>query len=202
MVIIGSTPQPGVRVIPEYLAYELMNGEALPYPGYREVLAGAMNPEGVRGSSSLKAFLTSVLSFCISNILDRTKYLLAIGEPGLQIDEENILTLDLGVFEKDKVTIDDQYFAIPPRSVILIDTKVDLSETSWNSDMDYILEKIQKLLTFGTESVLWIRTQRNKVLISTSYKNWYYANFDEDILLLGDCVLNVAQLLMDEEIEY
>lgn len=91
---------------------------------------------------------------------------------------------------------------IHPKVVIEVDVKVDLSETSWGADSEYVFEKSQKMLDFGVEKIIWISTKYKKIFVIAPNQNWYYADFDEDILLLDNCMLNIAQLLIDEEIEY
>lgn len=202
MVVVEKKIEREVRTIPAYLAYEEMNGEALPYKGYLEVLAGNKKPEHIMGSSSLQGVLITAIIVFVASKIDRKKYRLSSSESGLHLDKNNNLANDIAIFEKSEVTLDTKYFNIPPKVVVEVDVKVDLSETSWNSNSDYVLAKSQKMLDFGVERILWISTANKKVFVATADQNWYYANFDEDVLLLDDCVLNVAQLLTDEEIAY
>jgi len=202
MVVVEKKPDLEVRTIPAYLAYEEMNGEALPYKGYLDVLAGNKKPEEIMGSSSLQGVLITAIIVFIASKIDRKKYRISSSESGLHLDRNNNLANDIAIFEKIKITLNDKYFQVAPKVVIEVDTKIELGETSWDSDTDYVMEKSQKMLDFGVERIIWISTRFKKILIASPDHNWYYANFDEDILLLDDCVLNLARLLMDEEIEY
>ena len=202
MVVVEKKPEIEVRTIPAYLAYEEMNGEALPYKGYLDVLAGNKKPEEIMGSSSLQGVLITAIIVFIAAKIDRKKYRLSSNESGLHLDRNNNLANDIAIFEKSEVKLSTKFFDIPPKVVVEVDLKVDLIETSWDSDSDYVLDKSQKMLDFGVERVIWISTKIKKVFVATANQRWYYANFEDYILLLDDCVLNVAQLLIDEEIEY
>ncbi len=202
MVVVEKKPETEVRIIPAYLAYEEMNGEALPYKGYLDVLAGNKKPEEIMGSSSLQGVLITAIIVFIASKIDRKKYRISSSESGLHLDRNNNLANDIAIFEKSEAILNTKYFDIPPKVVIEVDVKVDLSETSWDADSEYVIEKSQKMLDFGVEKIIWLSTKYKKVFVIASDQNWYYANFDEDILLLDDCVLNLAQLLADEEIEY
>ncbi len=202
MVVIEKEPHREVRTIPAYLAYEEMNGEALPYKGYLEVLAGNEKAEEIMGSSSLQGVLASIIHGFLFGNINRKKYLLSTNETGLHLGTGNNLANDIVIFEKAKATVNDKYFDTPPKIVIEVDIKVDLSETSWGQERDYVLTKSQKMLDFGVEKIIWVSTFNKKVFVCSPDQNWYYADFDQDIPLLDDCVLNVAKLLDEEEIMY
>lgn len=202
MVVVEKKPKVEVRTIPAYLAYEEMNGEALPYKGYLEVLAGNKKVEEIMGSSSLQAIILSFIHGYLYWHIDRTKYFLAINESGLHIDTNNNLANDIAIFDKAEITPDNKYFNVAPKVVVELDTKIDLSETSWDADSDYVLAKAQKMLDFGVEKLIWISTHNKKILVSTPHQNWYYANFDEDIEIFDDCILNLARLLEEEGFSY
>jgi hypothetical protein len=52
------------------------------------------------------------------------------------------------------------------------------------------------MLDFGTEKVVWILTDSQKVfVIDKNETRWYVVNWSENIPLLDDCVLNIKQLL-------
>ena len=85
---------------------------------------------------------------------------------------------------------------------IEIDIKIDLSETEWTNEWDYVIEKSKKMLDFGTEKVIWITTKSKKIFVSSSTERWYMVNFDEDIPLFDNVTLNLAQILVDEDIVF
>lgn len=202
MLVIENQPQPKFRPIPAYLAYEEMNGEAIPYKGYKEVLAGNKQPEEIMGSSSLQAALVAILNGFLFLTIDRKKYLLATNESGLHLGLGDNLANDIAIFEKEKIRLDEKYFNVAPKVVIEVDIKVDLSDTSWKSEMAYIFAKSQKMLDFGVEKVIWISTRDRRVFVHTPDQDWHYADFDQDIVVLDGYVLNVVRLLTQEGIQY
>lgn len=202
MLVIENQPKPKVSVIPAYLAYEEMNGEALPYKGYLEVLVGNKEVEDIMGSSSLQAALVFAISGFLYININRKKYLASTNELGLHLSQGNNLANDIAIFEKEKIRLDDKYFDVAPKVVIEVDIKVDLSDTSWNSEMAYIFAKSQKMLDFGVEKVIWISTRDRKIFVHTLDQDWHYAAFEQDIDVLDGYVLNVARLLAEESIQY
>ncbi len=201
-VVIEQRQREEIGTIPAYLAYEEMDGEAIPYKGYREVLAGNKKPEDIMGSSSLQAALVYAIGLFIGTNLNRKKYRITSNESGLHLSLGNNLANDLAIFDKKIARLDNKYFDVAPKLVIEVDSKADLSETSWENETNYLLAKSQKMLDFGVEKIVWIFTQNKKIFVSISGEDWHFFDFDRDIPLLDDCVLNVARLLAEEEIEF
>lgn len=195
-------PREEILTIPAYLAYEEIDGEAIPYKGYREVLAGNKKPEEIMGSSSIQAIVVSLIHGFLFGAINRKKYFLASNESGLHLSLGNNLANDIAIFERDKVTINNKYFDVAPKIVVEVDSKADLSDTSYESEKDYFIKKSQKMLDFGVEKVVWVLTESRKIIIGTADEDWIITDFDRDIPLLDDCVLNVARLLAEEEIEF
>ena len=202
MVVIATKRRPKIRKIPAHLVYEELNGQALPYRGYLEVLSGKKRLEEIMGSSSLQAVLISIIYWFVNNNINRKKYLVASNESGLHISSGSNLANDIAIFEKGKITLTDKYFDVAPKIVIEVDIKVALEETGLTNDFDYVLNKSQKMLDFGVEKVIWITTHTKKIFVITPNAPWYLVNFEENIPLMEDCTLNLAQLLRDEEIDY
>jgi Uma2 family endonuclease len=202
MVVIATKRRPKILKIPAHLVYEELDGQALPYRGYLEVLSGKKTFEEIMGSSSLQAVLVSIINWFVNNNINRKKYLVASNESGLHVNSGSNLANDIAVFEKEKITLTDKYFDIAPKIVIEVDIKIALEGTGLTSDLEYMLNKSQKMLDFGVEKVIWITTQTKKIFVITPNAPWFLVNYDENIPLLDDCILNLAQLLRDEEIEY
>lgn len=202
MVVIATKRRPKIRKIPAHLVYEELDGQALPYRGYLEVLSGKKTLEEIMGSSSLQAVLVYLIGLYIGIRINRKKYLVASNESGLHVSSGSNLANDIAIFEKDKITLSDKYFDVAPKIVIEVDIKVALEETGLANDFDYVLNKSQKMLDFGVEKVIWITTHTKKIFVITPNAPWYLVNFEENIPLMEDCTLNLAQLLRDEEIEY
>jgi Uma2 family endonuclease len=203
MVVIAHKRRPKVRKIPSFLVYEELDGHALPYRGYLDVLSGNKKPEEIMGSSSLQSVIIYIVGLFIGNTINRKKYTIATNEAGLHIGIGDNLANDIAIFDKKTTpTLNDKYFDVPPKLVIEVDIKVDLSETTWNNELEYLLAKSQKMLDFGVESVIWITTKSKKIFVISADKNWYLTNFNENIPLLDGAVLNLGQLLEAEEIAY
>jgi len=63
-------------------------------------------------------------------------------------------------------------------------------------------EKTQRLLDFGVERVIWITTQPKKIFLATQTAPWLTQNWDADVPVLDNVVLNLAGLLTEEGIEF
>jgi len=200
MLVIEKKRKPKIQKIPPHLIYEEMNGKPLYYKGYKAVLSGKKNLSEIMGRSSLQSVLVYVLGLFIGNNLNRKKYQVASNEAGLHLSLNENLASDIAIFEKDKIVLDDKYFTVPPKVVIEVDIKIDLAETEWNNEIEYLLDKSQKLLDFGVERIIWITTKAKKVFVITPSDKWYVVNYQEDIQVLDDCVLNIAKLLEEEGI--
>lgn len=195
-------PREEILTIPAYLAYEEIDGEAIPYKGYRDVLAGKKQTEEIMGSSSIQAAVVYAIGLFLGINIDRKKYLITSNESGLHLGLGDNLANDIAIFDRQDIKLDKKYFNIAPKMVVEVDSKADLSDTSYETEKEYFIKKSQKMLDFGVEKVVWVLTESRKVLITTSGQDWLIVDFDRDIPLLDDCVLNVARLLAEEDIEF
>jgi Uma2 family endonuclease len=200
MLTLEKNRKSKIQKIPPHLIYEEMNGKPLYYKGYKAVLSGKKNLSEIMGCSSLQSVLVYVLGLFIGNNLNRKKYQVASNEAGLHLSLNENLASDIAIFEKDKIVLDDKYFTVAPKVVIEVDIKIDLAETEWNNEIEYLLDKSQKLLDFGVERIIWITTKAKKIFVITPSDKWYVVNYQEDILVLDDCILNIARLLEEEGI--
>lgn len=188
-------------VIPSSLIYEVLNGRPLYYRGYREVIEKKLNPESVMGSSSLQSILVSLIYGYMLYNRDKKKYLPVTNEAGLHLDLKDNLSCDVAVFEKGTFDINTKYFSTPPKIVIEVDIKIDLSEFA-GQDHDYVAEKTQRLFDFGVERVLWVLSKSRRVFVAVPNQDWIFTEWSNDIPVMDDCVLNVKRLLDEEEITY
>lgn len=189
------------RKIPNNLIREKLRGKSLYYKGYRDVLSGNKQIEEIMGNGSLQSILVMASGFFIKFRLDK-KYYLATNEAGLHLGHRNNLSTDLGIFLKEKVVLNDQYFKIAPEIAIEIDVKIETDR-----DLDYIFAKSEEMMKFGTQQILWIITKHKKVFIIAQNQNTQIVNWDDDILLMSEpnqtpIIINIKQLLEEEEIEY
>ncbi|QIP16064.1 Uma2 family endonuclease [Spirosoma aureum] len=191
------------RNIPPALVYEMWSGKPVYYQGYRDVLSGKKTIEEVMSCSDLQGVLVYLLGLYIGNTINRKKYLISSNESGLHLAHNDNLGNDLVIFEKEKVgKLKGKFFDIPPKVVIEVDIKADVSEFEGKLD-GYLIQKSQKLIEFGVDKVLWVITSAQKVyVIDRNDPTWYVVNWSENISVLDDCILNIKQLLDDEEITH
>lgn len=195
-----STPT-AAPVIPSSLIYEVLNGRPLYYRGYKEVLEKNLNPESVMGSSSLQSLLVSLIELHLGISLDRKKYFPMTNEAGVHLDLNDNLSCDIAVYEKGTFDITTKYFSTPPKIVIEVDIKIDLSEFD-GLEYEYVAEKTQRLFDFGVERVLWVLSKSRRVFVAVPNQDWIFTQWSNDIPVMDDCILNVKRLLDEEGIAY
>ena len=191
------------RKIPSALIYEMWQGNPVYYRGYKEVLGGKKTIEEVMSCSDLQGVLVAILNGYLYGTINRKKYLLATNEIGIHLALNDNLGNDVVIFEKDKIgKLKGKYFDIPPKIVIEVDIKADVTDIENGAD-GYVMQKAQKLLDFGVEKVLWIITSMQKVyIIDRNDPTWRIVDWSETIPVVDNCFLNVKQLLDEEEIAY
>lgn len=191
------------KKIPSALIYEEWNGVPVYRKGYKEVLTGKKTAEEIMSCSDLQGVLIALINGFLFGIINRKKYLIATNEIGIHLAKNDNLANDLAIFEKEKLgKLKGKFFDVAPKVVIEVDIKADASSFH-NEEVNYILQKSQKILDFGTEKVIWILTDSQKVfVIDKNETKWYVVNWSEDIPLLENCVLNLQQLLEEEDIQY
>ncbi len=186
--------------VPSYLIHETLNGRPLYRRGYREVLAGQKKPAEIMGSSSLQAILVSIIHGFLFTQINRKAYLLATNESGVHLEKGNNLSNDIAIFNRAGLALTEKYFDVPPRVAIEIDVNIEPEEFA-GGETGYVHEKTQRLLDFGVERVIWVTTQPKKIFVATQTAPWLTQNWDADVPVLDDVVLNLAGLLKEEGIE-
>ncbi|GAB3505243.1 hypothetical protein GCM10027341_36570 [Spirosoma knui] len=190
-------PEAAQQTIPSYLIYETLNGKPLYRKGYKDVLANRKTPGEIMGCSDLQAIIVSALYLYLGNHTNRKVYWVVTNEPGLHLQLGGNLANDIAFYEKEKVTIKGKFFDVAPKVVVEVDIKVDL-EAFPAMEQDYVHQKTQAMLDFGTERVIWITTQSRKVLVATKGENWITVNWDTPVPVMDDITLNVAAILTEE----
>jgi hypothetical protein len=204
MTIVQQLPRRSTKVekIPEYLVREILNGKVLPYIGYREVISKEKKLSEIMGCSSLQGIIVGLIYGFMFTKINRKKYFLATNEIGIYLDKKTKFSNDVAIFEKEGLVLNNHYFKVAPKVAIEVDIRVDLDPDDHANDFDYVLEKAQKLIDFGTEKVIWIMTHNKTIIVFSKTETWTIVGFDTNILVLDDCVLNLAQLLRDEDVVY
>jgi Uma2 family endonuclease len=183
--------------IPSYLIYETLNGRPLYRKGYKEVIGGRKTPGEIMGCSDLQAIIVSALHLYLGSSINRKAYWLFTNEPGLHIQLGDNLSNDIAIYEKEKVTIKGKFFDVAPKVVVEVDIKID-TEAFPAKEQDYIYEKTQAMLDFGTERVIWITSKSRKIFVATQGENWLTLKWDATIPVLDGITMNVAAILTEE----
>lgn len=200
ITIVQEKPKRRPRV-PAGLIYETLNGRPLYYRGYKDVLTEKKTPEAIMGSSSLQAILVSIIHGFLFGQIDRKKYFLATNEAGLHVDHRSNLANDIAIYEKEGLTLSNNYFQTPPNVAIELDVRIDL-EGFVAREQSYIYEKTELLLNFGVERVIWITTQPQKIFVASRTADWTTHNWDISVPVMDGITLNLAELVAEEGIEF
>ena len=193
-VIVEKKPE--TITIPEYLVYEVLDGQPIPYQGFQEVLKQEKTLEDIMGSSGLQSFIVSDILRFLFEHLAQDNYEIATSETGLHVSKKNNLATDIGIYTVDQIqqqTLTDKYLEIPPLIAIEVDTKADLS--GFAKPQDYFNKKTNKLLDFGVEKVIWITSASRKVMVATADQDWIISDWSKPITLMPEVVCNFAELL-------
>jgi hypothetical protein len=189
-----------VKKIPEILIREVLRGEPLYYEGYRDVMSGLKKPEEIIGCSSLQSILLSILDFYIQSRINRKKYWLGGNEAGLHLGHKNNLSTDLGIFLKEKVTLTTNYFEVAPEVSIEVDVKIDVN--TLGEKLEYIFEKSEEMILFGTQKVIWILTKPKKIFIIEKDETTKVFDWNNEIKIIDGIVLNLKSLLEEEGVDF
>ena len=173
--------------VPDSLIYEIMNGNPIYYRGYKNVLSGKLNQEGVMGSSALQSFFISLF---VGHLLPKLKndYTILYGELGLNMRVGDNLSMDIAIYHRSDITVERlwkvKYADFPPLVVVEVDTKA--APESVDSFDEYFVNKTQKYLDFGVEQVVWLFTKSRKIWVAKNdNKPWLIMNWHDDLSVLN-----------------
>ena len=186
------------RQLLKILTYEKVNGKPIYYRNYKKVLKGELPPEAVMGSSGLQAYLIILLLKFLLKHLDERKYIVLSNELGFLYKKGSWRNLDIALFERERVKpylLEDKLIPVPPKVVIEIDTKADLSKYCCLEE--YVQEKTQDLLDAGVEKVIWIFTKTKKVMIAKRNKKWIIQNWNEPFEVFENLTINLEELIKE-----
>ncbi len=182
-----------VRKIPEYLIWEVLDGQPLYRRGYKDVLRKLKTFEEIMGTSSYQSLISDYIIKILHRQLDDEKYDVLASEIGVHLTHRNNLSNDIAIYpllSADKIT--KKYTNFPAKIVIEIDIDIDPSTIK---DIDYLNRKTQKLLDFGVEKVIWVLTSIKKVMVATSNKPWLMVEWTQDIEILDEISFNIQAFL-------
>ncbi len=185
-----------VKHIPQTLVYEMVDGDPIYYRGYEEVLRGEKKREEIMGSSVLQGRIVAKLILWLGRYLDLAKYEVITSEVGLQLGKGSWRNLDLAIVEKSRIQGDidsTEYLKVPPKVVIEVDIKAHFEDLS--QPMGYWEQKVDQLLDFGVEKVIWVFTDSKRILIAEKDQDWILCNWDKEVAVLDEVVVRVDELL-------
>lgn len=199
----GLTVRPKARKIPEYLVREVINGVPFYYPEFRAIQNKTKTLEDVMADSSLQWTLKENIGDLVKSHLDRQRYRFGRGEIGVHLGPGENMGLDMAIFDRSllpKEKIGANYVEIAPLVAVEIDMQIELSEKNANLFEDYVLTKIQKLLDFGTQRVLWIFSRSERIFIAEPGQHWYFVPWNQDVELFDGIRFNVQKILEEDGI--
>ncbi len=187
--------------VPDYLIRDIINGVPYYYKGYKEVLRNQKTLEETMGSSTLQSVIISLIMKSLFMASKDDDYFILTNEVGNKLNKGEYFSLDLAIYDNAVLTsdnIDIHYSNVPPKVVVEVDIKIDLTKMS---QFEYVINKSDKLLAYGTEQILWILSKTKKVLIINNSKNWHLADWSDDILLVDEHTINIEAMLKSKGIE-
>ncbi len=197
-MVVTKSPQivrKSVSKVPDYLIHEVMDGKAIYYKGYEEVLNGTKTFAGIMGSSTLQALIITHLIILLGKKVDDEKYTLLSSETGIHLNKYNNLAGDILIFENSVLpieAIDEHYATVPPKVAIEVDINIEAPDLEIDS---YIFNKTQKLLNFGVQKVIWIITKSKKVTVDTKNEDWQVKDWNKDIEVFDGIIFNIGEYL-------
>lgn len=188
--------------IPRSLVYEEFDGYVFPYKGFRDVLNKTKNKESIMGSSSIQAMIVTIILYNLKSRLDKKRYAIVTNESGLHLSSKSNLSNDIAIFNKSEIKLTNKYFEVAPLVAVEVDIRADLTDEDSLSETGYIFKKSKKMIDFGTQQVIWVLTDSKKIIIVDQSPDWKIVNYDTDVLILDDIVLNLEKLIEEEELEF
>ena len=180
--------------MPDYLIWEVLDGQPLYRRGYKDVLRKLKTLEDIMGTSSYQAILNSYIYRLLVQNLDENHYDILTGEPGLHFGKNDNISNDIVVHKlltADKIST--KYANYPPTLVVEIDIEID---PTCMPEIEYLQKKTSKMLEFGVERVVWILTYVKTVIVADREKNtWFMVNWATDIELMDGVTFNIQHFL-------
>lgn len=143
-----------------------MQAKPIYYNGYRDVLSGKKTTTEIRGASSLQSVIISHLMKVILLFIDEDQYFVLVSEPGVHLTHRDNVSNNMAIFDQAVLTgskIAKKYVDVPPKIAIEVDIDADVESLT---ETGYIFKKTRKLLDFGIETVFWVLTEAQAVMIA------------------------------------
>jgi Uma2 family endonuclease len=184
--------------IPKNLIYEISKGKPIYYKNYKQVLRGECSIDEIMGSSALQSLIVTILLEFLLQNYDKKTYKILTSEMGIK--GTNLLrAADIAIYTREQLKgyqFTNKYMTIAPKIVIEVDLKADTD--NFAVPMNYFYQKTQELLDFGVETVIWITTKSEKVMVATKNNEWITYNWTKELDFLPNCTASIAKLLEEE----
>lgn len=190
------------RKVPSYLIKEWVYDIPVYYKGYRDVMKKNKTPEEIMADGMLQAILKNWLHLLLGSGLNRENYWILTGEVGSHISHGKNASHDLVIIEKRLLPpgkVSNHYADVPARVVIEIDTTVE-----YGNDLpveQFVQQKTQQTLDFGTEKVIWIFTATQKVMVASRGADWIISDWSKTIDVLDGVSFNLNAFIEKEGIQ-
>lgn len=178
-------PRKSRGYISESLIYEVLDGQVIPYEGFRTVLKDLSKIENIKGSSGIQSYIIYLLMKWASAKFDKNYWILP-NEAGFALDAQNRLSIDLALVAKDRLDFNEltnKLLNIAPDVVFEVDTKAAMEVIR---HYDYYLKKTKKLLEAGCPLVVWFFTDTRQVMRATAHEPWTIVDWKDTVEVLGE----------------
>ena len=191
----SATSNKEASTIDQLLVYEEMDGKPLYYRGYRDVLNNLKTVDDITGSSSLQAIIIRMLLKFLYAQIDGQGFEVYTNEAGLHLTKGNNLSSDIMIYPVEVIQsyqVDKHYFQIPPKVVVEIDIKVDLSDAAQEA---YVKKKTEKLFQFGVERVIWVFSASQQVIPAEPNQDWLIRDWHLPFVIVDNYSINIGEML-------
>jgi hypothetical protein len=168
--------------IPDYLVREIIYEQPYHYKNHQKVLTENQTLDGIKGKGRLQSFMSSCLLVEFSQRFCSEYWSLI--NAGFQLDEKDKIIANIALLKKSDLPlekIDTHYFEEVPECIIEVDVSIDLMNAE---NQDYVFQKTQRLLDFGTSQVIWILTKSRKIMVAKPNEAWIVDNWNQEITIL------------------
>jgi hypothetical protein len=168
------------------LLYEKLDGHAIYFgPNQWEQPPKDEAAQARRFDLMQSALLSHLLRVLYSQ-LDADQYQLLPNEHGIQVNADTHLVADLAVYRRSELTAPEarsRFIEVSPLAVVLIDSPV--LAPAEPPVLDYAMLKVQRLLDFGVQQVLWLHTYSRRMLVARPKTVWLNLTWHNEVDILN-----------------